>query len=219
MTEIAPESVNEAYVDSLVNDGIDLAKYRVVVRGDVIRQKLEDKVVAEATKAGPQREVSQIYLSQETVDLPDEAVKVRHILYSPKDSPGDAQSGTIPADDPSWAQAKTDADAAYAKLQADPTQFDAIARAESDEESARGATGTGGELGAYVSTDSRLRRVVLGADPRRQADRRPAPAADQDRVRVPHRPGHQPRAGPGQDQDPDRRWRRLREARPRLLGR
>ena len=154
VTEIAPESVNEAYIDSLVNDGIDLAKYRVVVRGDVIRQKLEDKVVAEATKTGPQREVSQIYLSQETVDLPDEAVKVRHILYSPKDSPGDAQSGTIPADDPSWAQAKKDADAAYAKLQADPTQFDALARAESDEESARGATGTGGELGAYVSTDS-----------------------------------------------------------------
>ena len=154
VTEIAPESVNEAYIDSLVNDGIDLAKYRLVVRGDVIRQKLEDKVVADATKAGPQREVSQIYLSQETVDLPDDAVKVRHILYSPKDSPGDAQSGAIPATDPSWAKAKSDADVAYAKLQADISQFDAIARAESDEESARGATGTGGELGAYVSADS-----------------------------------------------------------------
>ncbi|HUP54400.1 MAG TPA: peptidylprolyl isomerase, partial [Methylomirabilota bacterium] len=114
----------------------------------------EDKVVADATKAGPQREVSQIYLSQETVDLPDDAVKVRHILYSPKDSPGDAQNGTIPTTDPSWAKAKSDADVAYAKLQADITQFDAIARAESDEESARGAAGSGGELGAYVSADS-----------------------------------------------------------------
>ena len=154
VTEIAPEAVNDAYVDSIVNDGVDLAKYRAVVRGDVVRQKLEDKVVADATKAGPQREVSQIYLAQETVDLPDEAVKVRHILYSPKDDPGAAQTGEIPETDPSWAQAKTDADAAYAKLQADPSQFDPIARAESDEESARGATGSGGELGAYVSTDS-----------------------------------------------------------------
>jgi len=154
VSEIAPEAVNEAHIDSIVNDGVDLAKYRGVVRGDVVRQKLEDMVVADATKAGPQREVSQIYLSQETVDLPDEAVKVRHILYSPKDDPGAAQSGEIPADDPSWAAAQRDAAAAYAKLQADPSQFDAIARAESDEESARGATGTGGELGAYVSADS-----------------------------------------------------------------
>jgi parvulin-like peptidyl-prolyl isomerase len=154
VTEIAPEAVNDAYKDSLINDGVDLVKYRAVVRGDVIRQKLEDKVVAEATKAGPQREVSQIYLSQETVDLPDDAVKVRHILYSPKDDPALAQGGTLPETDPSWAQAKHDADVAYAKLQADPSQFDAIARAESDEESARGATGSGGVLGAYVSADS-----------------------------------------------------------------
>jgi parvulin-like peptidyl-prolyl isomerase len=154
VTEIAPEAVNEAYQDSLINDGIDLAKYRGVVHGDVVRQKLEDKVVADATKAGPQREVSQIYLSQATVDLPDDAVKVRHILYSPKDDPALAQGGTLPDTDPSWAKAKADADVAYAKLQADPTQFDAIARAESDEESARGATGTGGLLGAYVSADS-----------------------------------------------------------------
>jgi parvulin-like peptidyl-prolyl isomerase len=98
--------------------------------------------------------VRQIYLSKETVDLPAEAVKVRHILYSPKDDPQGAQGGTIPPEDPSWNQAKADADAAYAKLQADPTQFDAIARAESDEQSAQGPTGSGGELGAYVSADS-----------------------------------------------------------------
>jgi parvulin-like peptidyl-prolyl isomerase len=154
VTEIAPKEVDGAYNDKLVNDGLDLAKYRAVVRGDVVRQKLEDKVVADALKPGPQREVREIYLSKETVDLPAEAVKVRHILYSPKDSPGDAQAGTIPETDPSWAQAKADADAAYAKLQADPSQFDAIARAESDEESARGETGSGGVLGAYVSADS-----------------------------------------------------------------
>ncbi len=154
VTEIEPETVDALYTDKLVNDGLELAKYRVVVRADAIREKLEDKIVADATKPGPQREVREIYLSKATVDLPEEAVKVRHILYSPKDDPAAAQGGTIPPEDPSWAQAKTDADAAYAKLQADPTQFDTIARAESDEESARGPSGSGGELDAYVSTDS-----------------------------------------------------------------
>lgn len=154
VTEIAPESVNEVYTQSIVNEGVDLAKYREVVRGDVVRKKLEDKVVADAIKPGPQREVREIYLSQQTVDLPPEAVKVRHILYSPKDDPGGAQGGTIPATDPSWAQAKADAFAAYARLQADPSKFDAIARAESDEESALGPGGTGGKLDGYVSNDS-----------------------------------------------------------------
>ena len=154
VTEIEPETVDALYTDKLVNDDIELAKYRAVVRTDAVREKLEDKIVADATKPGPQREVRQIYLSKETVDLPDEAVKVRHILYSPKDDPQAAQGGTIPPEDPSWAKAKADADAAYAKLQADPSQFDALARAESDEDSAQGPNGSGGVLGAYVSTDS-----------------------------------------------------------------
>jgi parvulin-like peptidyl-prolyl isomerase len=154
VTEVDPEAVDTLYTDKLLNDGIDLPKYRAVLRADAVREKLEDKIVADATKPGPQRQVREIYLSKETVDLPDEAVKVRHILYSPKDDPAGAQGGTIPANDPSWNQAKADAEAAHAKLEADATQFDAIARAESDEESARGPNGSGGELGAYVSADS-----------------------------------------------------------------
>ncbi len=162
VTEIAAESVDAAYQDKIVNDDIDIAKYRTVVRGDVVRQKLEDKLVADASKPGPQRETAEIYLSQATVDLPDDAVKVRHILYSPKDDPSAAQAGEIPPDDPAWAKAKADADAAYAKLQADATQFDAIARAESDEESARGPDGSGGVLDAYVSADSSFVATFTG---------------------------------------------------------
>ena len=153
VTDIATTSVDGAYTDKLKNDGIDLIKYRDVVRGDVIRQKLEDKVVADAIKPGPQRHVSEIYLSEATTALPDTAVKVRHILYSPKDDPTAASKGDIPSTDPSWDKAKADADAAYAKLQADPSQFDAIARAESDEQSARGPSGTGGALPGYVTAN------------------------------------------------------------------
>ncbi|MGK2849751.1 MAG: peptidylprolyl isomerase [Candidatus Limnocylindrales bacterium] len=154
VTEIAPESVDEAYTDKIVNDDVDLVQYRTVVRGDVIRQRLEDKIVADAIKPGPQRQVAEIYLAESDPDAPPTAVKVRHILYSPKDDPGAASQGEIPDADPSWAQAKTDADAAYAKLQADPALFDALARSESDEQSANGVTGTGGKLPGYVTADS-----------------------------------------------------------------
>ena len=154
VTEIEAEAVDAVYTDTLVNDGVDLAKYRGVVRGDVIRTKLEDKLVADASKPGPQRETAEIYLTHLTVDLPDEAVKVRHILFSPKDDPSAAQAGEIPEDDPSWGQAKLDADAAYAGLKDDVDGFDALAREVSDEESALGPDGTGGVLDAYVSADS-----------------------------------------------------------------
>ncbi len=154
VTEIAQETIDDAYTETIVNDGLDLAKYRAVVRGDVIRTKLEDKLVAEASKPAPQRETAEIYVSEATVELPDEAVKVRHILFSPKDDPAAAQSGEVPPDDPSWGQAKLDADAAYARLKADVSGFDALAREESDEESATGPDGSGGVLDAYVSTDS-----------------------------------------------------------------
>ncbi len=154
VTEIAMEAVDAAYTDKIVNDGVDLALYRTAVRGDVVRQQLEEVVVADATKAGPQRRTAEIYLSAATAALPVEAVKVRHILYSPNDSPEAAQAGTIPDTDPAWTKAKADADGAYARLQVDPTLFDAIARAESDEQSALGEAGSGGALDGYVSADS-----------------------------------------------------------------
>jgi parvulin-like peptidyl-prolyl isomerase len=79
---------------------------------------------------------------------------VRHSLYSPNDDPGAASAGEIAEDDPAWASAETEAKAAYDKLVADPSQFDTMARTESDESSARGATGTGGKLPGYVTEAS-----------------------------------------------------------------
>ncbi len=154
VTEISPETVDTAYSARIVNDDVDLAAYREVVRGDVVRQKLEDKIVAEATKPGPQREVAEIFLADAGEAVPGDSVRVRHILYSPKDDPEGAQSGEIPEDDPSWAEAETEAKAAFDKLTADPTTFDAVARAESDETSALGASGSGGKLPGYVTPDS-----------------------------------------------------------------
>ena len=53
VTEIAPETVDAEYQTKLTTAGIDLAKYRQVVQGDVIRQKLEDKIVAAVDRTRP----------------------------------------------------------------------------------------------------------------------------------------------------------------------
>ncbi len=143
-SEISPESVDADYQAKLQNDGIDLAKYRAVVAADVMREKLEGKIVADASKPAPQRRVAELYIQDPGAAVADDAVKTRHILYSPKD---DAQGAAdLPDTDPAWAAAKAEADATYAKLQADPSLFDSIARAESDESSATGPTGSGGKL-------------------------------------------------------------------------
>ena len=152
-SEIVAETVDSAYQAKIQNNGIELAKYRAVVAGDVIHQKLEDKIVADASKEGPQRQVSEIYIVETSPTPATDAVKVRHIQYSPKDDPEGAAA--LAATDPAWAAAKAEADAAYAKLQADPSLFDSMARTSSDEASAKGDTGTGGKLG-YIDKDSDL---------------------------------------------------------------
>jgi parvulin-like peptidyl-prolyl isomerase len=76
-----------------------------------------------------------------------DAVKVRHILFAPKDDPGGASK--LPATDPAWAKAKAEADAAYQTLLADPSKFDSMARTMSDEGSAKT---TGGKQPWYDAT-------------------------------------------------------------------
>jgi parvulin-like peptidyl-prolyl isomerase len=152
VTEITPEAVDTEYQSKLTNDGIDIAKYRTVLQGDVIRQKLEDKIVAEVTAPGLQRHVLEISITEPQTPPGADAVKVRHILYSPNHDPGGA-SALDPAD-PAWKAAEDQADATYARLQADPSLFDSIGRAESDESSDRGPTGSGGKLPYFDSSSS-----------------------------------------------------------------
>ncbi len=163
VTEIAPSTVDANYISKLQDNGVDLAKYRTVVSGDVIHQKLDDKIVADALKPGPQRQVSEIYIAEPQSDLAVDSIKTRHILYAPKDDASAAQAGEIPADDPSWAAAEAEARATYSKVVADPSTFDAIARAESDEAPARGVTGTGGKLPYFDSTTENLDTDYLAA--------------------------------------------------------
>src|SRR4029079_2819565 len=81
-----------------------------------------------------------------------DAIKVRHILYSPKDDPSGASA--VPADDPSWEAAHQAAVATWTRLKENPDVFDAIARKESDEGQAQGPTGSGGKLPFFDSKSS-----------------------------------------------------------------
>jgi parvulin-like peptidyl-prolyl isomerase len=150
VTEIAASSVDSAYQAKIVNQGIDLGHYRAAVEADVIHKKLQDKIVASVTAGGLQRRVSEIYIRKADSALGNDAVKVRHILYSPN---GDAQNASkVPAADPAWGVAGALAQATYAKLKVTPELFDSIARTDSDEGSAHGPTGSGGKLSYIDST-------------------------------------------------------------------
>ena len=105
-----------------------------------------------------QRQVLEIAIQAPQSPPGDDAIKVRHILYAPKDDPSGAAD--LPADDPAWTAAQVAATAAYEELKADPTKFDAKARKDSDEASALGETGSGGKL-PYFDTAS----IETGLDP------------------------------------------------------
>jgi parvulin-like peptidyl-prolyl isomerase len=129
VTEIAPETVDQAFSAKIENAGLSLADYRAAARADVITQKLNDKVVADLSKPGPQRHVLQIFLP-EASPAPD-AVKVRWILFSPNHDRAAAKD--LPATDPAWQAAHDAAFAAYHDLLLDPSKFDGYARTKSDD--------------------------------------------------------------------------------------
>ncbi len=153
VTEVAAAVVDQAWEQKLTDAGLSLESYREVITSEVVREQLEDKVLADALKSGPQRKVLEIAIQAPTKEPSAEAIKVRHILYSPKDDP--AGAADIAPDDPSWSEAFLSAQKAYNIVITDPTKFDALAREESDEASALGETGSGGKL-PYVDTDGQF---------------------------------------------------------------
>lgn len=153
VTEISPATVDQAWEQKLAETEIKLETYRKVIESELVREALEDKVVAAAKAATKQRHVRELAIQAPETPPTDKAVKVRHILYSPND---DAQAAAeLPEDDAAWTVAKLAAEADLATLKADPSKFDAIAREKSDDESAVGEAGNGGKL-PYVDADGRF---------------------------------------------------------------
>lgn len=152
VTEIAPESVDPDYQAKIVNDGVSLDDYRTVLSANIMEDKLTTAAAAGIIGSGPQREVSEIYLPEAAPDLGDDAVRTRHILYSPNGDPSNASS--VDEADPAWEIAKDKALATYIRVKDQPELFDAIARSESDETQAQGPTGSGGKLPYFDSQSS-----------------------------------------------------------------
>jgi parvulin-like peptidyl-prolyl isomerase len=146
-TEIAPATVDQTFQTQLDSAGIKVSDYRTAVKGDLIRQDLDNKLVADLSQPSLQRHVLQIYMALDS-SVPD-GVKVRHILISPNHDPTAAQ--TLPASDPAWDAAKQEATQIYDEVVADPTKFDELARTKSDETSAKT---TGGKLPYYDASSS-----------------------------------------------------------------
>jgi parvulin-like peptidyl-prolyl isomerase len=160
-TESAPEEIDSLFQSSIEDAGIKLADYRLAAKGDVLRRKLSEKIVADLSQPSPQRHVLTIFLPEpnepSTQDV--DGVKVRWIVYAPNDDTGKAKD--VPADDPAWAKAKADADAANAALKADPRKFDKMARDDSDERSAEFTGGKQPWIYPTTSIDGAIRTAVL----------------------------------------------------------
>ena len=145
VTDVAAPHIDQAWEEKLTDAGLKVESYRASVASEVIRQALEDKAVADAEASTRQRHVLELAFQAPSAPLGSDAVKVRHILFSPNDDPDKAAD--VPADDPAWSEAQLAAEAAYDELKKDPSKFDQLARDKSDETSAQGETGTGGKLG------------------------------------------------------------------------
>jgi parvulin-like peptidyl-prolyl isomerase len=149
VTEIGAPVVEATLAQQVADAGISMDDFRAALRRDITRTRLSDAIVAQYLVPGPQRKVAEIYMQEGSSETAEGAIKVRHILYSPND---DAQNAAnVPADDPAWTAAETAARAAYDKVKADPSQFDSIARAESDEGAAQTS---GGKLPYFAPSDA-----------------------------------------------------------------
>jgi parvulin-like peptidyl-prolyl isomerase len=137
VTEIVAGSVDATYRQQITDHGVSLDDYKAVVRTDLLRTALSDRIQAQALQPGPQRHVLEIRIkapvdeSGHPLTPTANSVKARHILYAPND---DAQAAAkVKPDDPAWKKAEDQAKAAWQKVKADPSLFPQIASEESDD--------------------------------------------------------------------------------------
>jgi parvulin-like peptidyl-prolyl isomerase len=145
MTEIAPEVVDPNYLKRAADAGVDEEAYRRVASSIVARDELEAKVLAEVVDApSEQRRTAEMVVDDnDGLPLAENAVLVKHLLYSPGDDPSAAAE--LEADDPAWATAEAEARKAYDDLAAGTSRFVDLAP-ESDD---AGSAAQNGFLGYY----------------------------------------------------------------------
>jgi len=161
VSEIDAKAVDQAFQQKIKDQGISLDSYRRAAQADALRLAFNDRLVAEvADQPSIQRHLAEIFIAtaSDGQEGTGDEVQVRHILYSPNNDPQGAQ--TLAADDPAWAVAEAEANATYADLQKDPTKFQDIAKASSDD---TGTQADGGLLPYYtkVSLDQAFGNAIF----------------------------------------------------------
>ena len=119
------------YVDSGWKDAVDSASnagdYRNAARAEALKAAVQKSVESQYV-SGPMvsRHVEEIYVSagySQPGDGPE--AKIKMMIFAPNHDTSSASS--LDPSDPAWAEAKSRADAAYAALQTDSTQFTKMA--------------------------------------------------------------------------------------------
>jgi parvulin-like peptidyl-prolyl isomerase len=152
VTEIRA-AVEDASFTAQIPESVGLEAFRKTVEGEVLAERLEQKIGDEATTG----DIEQVFAYEiliraaeatDTGEVGGEEVRTSHILYSPSDDPQGAAD--LPEADPAWDAARKEADSAAAELRAvtdqeeRATDFAALAEADSDDVQS-GARG--GDLG------------------------------------------------------------------------
>jgi parvulin-like peptidyl-prolyl isomerase len=126
VTAIVAPYVDSGWQDTINNSG-NGDEYRREAAADALKAKIQAQVEAQyVTGATPARHVQDIFVANGYGSAGDgDEVRARLIIFAPNHDT--TQASSVPTTDPAWADAKARADAAYAAIQKDPSQFAKIA--------------------------------------------------------------------------------------------
>ena len=132
--QIRPSTTDADFEKNASEASIDMGLYKRVAAERALEAALSSVITAELlVEPVQQRDVSFVSIAAAQDGGMGEEVQVRHLLFSPND---DAQkTDELDANDPAWAAAKADADAAFAAIQSGET-LASLAAGSDDESSA-----------------------------------------------------------------------------------
>lgn len=149
VTEIVASQVDPNYEQAIEDADIPIEAYRELLRGELARTALEEKITADAVGSETvQRRVSRIVVEGDPSAPAVEQAKSSHVLFSPGGDPSAA--GSFSSGDPAWAAAEASANTVYEQLLADPSRFAELATSLSDD---KGSGANGGDLPWFAEAD------------------------------------------------------------------
>ena len=205
VTEIAPAQVDAAWDQKLADAKISQDAYRAAIQSEAIRTALGDKVVADDSKAGSQRQVAELLIAAPQTPPADGAIKVRHILYSPNHDPSNAS--TVPDTRPGLDGRPARRPEGVRRDQGEPVPV-RLGRPPRERRDLGPGRQRHGRQAPLLRRHQRDRPGIRRPDPEaRPEPRRPDPAV-QELIRLACRPGHVPAAGHRRDEQAQGRSRR-----------